>query len=73
MATVSETIQVRGIRCERCMARLGHVLNGHPGLESANATLTGEVRLTYDDSVTSREQLIAEMSRGGFRALDSVA
>ena len=72
MATVSETIQVRGIRCERCMARLGHVLNGHPGLESANATLTGEVRLTYDDSLTSREQLIAEMGRGGFRAQDSV-
>ncbi len=73
MATVSETIQVRGIRCERCMARLGHVLNGHPGLESANATLTGEVRLTYDDSLTSREQLIAEMGRGGFRAQDGVA
>ena len=44
MATVSETIQVRGIRCERCMARLAHVLKDHPGLDSANATLTGEVR-----------------------------
>ena len=67
MATVSETIQVRGIRCERCMARLGHVLNGHPGLESANATLAGDVTLTYDDALTtSRDSLLADMQRGGF-------
>ena len=67
MATVQETVQVRGIRCERCMARLGHVLNGHVGLESANATLTGLVTLTYDDEQTSREALLQDMSRGGFR------
>ena len=47
VATVHETVQVRGIRCERCMARLGHVLKGHDGLESANATLTGEVMLVW--------------------------
>lgn len=70
MATVSETIQVRGIRCERCMARLAHVLKAHPGLESANATLAGQVTLTYDDSATSREALLADMLRGGFRSLD---
>jgi copper chaperone CopZ len=68
MATISETIQVSGIRCERCMARLAHVLNGHVGLESANATLTGQVTLTFDDEQTSREALIGDMRRGGFRA-----
>ncbi len=68
MATVSETIQVRGIRCERCMARLAHVLKGHPGLESANATLSGQVTLTYDDGQTSRDALLVEMKRGGFHA-----
>ncbi len=67
MATISETIRVTGIRCERCMARLGHVLKGHAGLESANATLTGEVTVTYDDAETSREALLADMQRGGFR------
>ncbi len=67
MATVSETIQVTGIRCERCMARLAHVLNGHHGLESANATLTGLVTLTFDDAQTSRDALIGELKRGGFR------
>jgi hypothetical protein len=66
VATVNETIRVRGIRCERCMARLAHVLKGHPGLESANATLTGDVMLTYDDALTTRASLLAEMQRGGF-------
>ena len=67
MTQVTETIQVRGVRCERCMARLGHVLNGHEGLASANATLAGEVTLAWDDEVTSREALLAAMARGGFR------
>src|SRR5580765_7113279 len=48
MATVRETFQVKGIRCERCVARLGHVLKNHGGLESANATLMGEVTLVWD-------------------------
>jgi len=66
MATVRETIEVRGIRCERCMMRLAKVLDGHRGLESANATLTGDVSLVYDDEVTSRDSLLAAMARGGF-------
>ena len=67
MANVRETFQVKGIRCERCMARLGHVLNGHEGLESANATLAGEVTLVWDDEQTSRDALLAALQRGGFR------
>jgi len=73
VATVSETIQVRGIRCERCMARLAHVLKGHPGLESANATLSGQVTLTYDDGQTSREALLGDMKRGGFASQEDAA
>jgi copper chaperone CopZ len=67
MASVQETIQVRGIRCERCLARLAHVLKGQEGLESANATLAGAVTLTYDDEQTTREALLDAMVRGGFR------
>ncbi|HEY4347678.1 MAG TPA: cation transporter [Gaiellaceae bacterium] len=70
MATVTDTVHVRGIRCERCMARLGHVLKGHEGLESANATLTGAVTLVYDDALTTREALLKDMTRGGFREQD---
>jgi copper chaperone CopZ len=66
MATVSETFHVRGIRCERCMARLGHVLKGHEGLESANATLAGDVTLVYDDAQTTRAALVGALARGGF-------
>ena len=39
MATVSDTIQVGGVRCERCVMRLGKVLEGVDGLESANAKI----------------------------------
>jgi copper chaperone CopZ len=67
MATTTETVQVRGIRCERCMARLAKVLDGHEGLESANANFQGQVTLVYDDARTTREALLKDMERGGFR------
>jgi copper chaperone CopZ len=65
----TETIQVSGIRCERCVLRLGHVLEGHEGLEAANANLVGQVTLTWDDERTNREALVAAMQRGGFPEL----
>ena len=43
VATVTETIQVSGIRCERCVMRLAQTLEGTDGLESANANLMGQV------------------------------
>jgi copper chaperone CopZ len=67
MAVVSETIQVSGIRCEKCVMRLGAVLEGHDGLDYANANLMGQVQLTYDDERTSRDALLEQMARGGFR------
>jgi copper chaperone CopZ len=67
MATASETIQVSGIRCERCVSRLAGVLTDHEGLEAANATLMGQVTLVWDDERTSREALLEAMALGGFR------
>ena len=67
MATLSETIQVSGIRCERCVMRLAKTLEGAEGLEAANATLMGQVQLAYDDERTSRDALLALLARGGFR------
>jgi copper chaperone CopZ len=72
VAQVSETIQVSGIRCERCVARLAGVLTDHDGLESANATLMGQVMLVWDDERTSREALLEAMARGGFREIVAV-
>lgn len=64
--TQTETLQVTGIRCERCVARLAGVLTGHGGLEAANANLMGEVTLSWDDELTSRDALLAALARGGF-------
>ena len=65
-----ETLQVSGVRCERCVLRLANVLEGHEGLEAANANLMGQVSLTWDDERTSREALLEALARGGFRPLD---
>ena len=64
-----ETLQVSGVRCERCVMRLAKVLEGHDGLESANANLMGQVSLAWDDERTSREALLAAMAGGGFRPM----
>jgi len=66
MATQTATLQVTGIRCERCVARLAGVLTDHDGLEAANANLMGEVTLTWDDERTTRDNLLAAMAKGGF-------
>ena len=68
MAVQTETIQVTGIRCERCVERLASSLRGHEGLEAANANLMGQVTLSWDDECTDREALLAAMARVGFRA-----
>jgi copper chaperone CopZ len=67
-----ETIQVSGVRCERCVVRLAKALEGHEGLEFANANLMGRVSLAWDDERTSRESLVEAMARGGFRELQVV-
>ncbi len=66
MALQTETLQVTGIRCERCVGRLAGVLRGHEGLEAANANLMGQVTLSWDDEKTDREALLAALARGGF-------
>ena len=70
MAVVTETLQVSGIRCERCVGRLAAALRGHDGIESANANLMGQVVLSWDDERTSRDALVAALERAGFRPLE---
>ena len=73
MALRTETIQVSGIRCERCVGRLAAVLRGQEGLELANANLMGQVVVQYDDEQTSREELLAAMARAGFHPAETPA
>jgi len=65
----TETLQVTGIRCERCVLRLGAALEGHDGLEAANANLMGQVVLSYDERRTTLAALLERMSNAGFRPL----
>jgi len=71
VAIRSETIQVTGIRCERCVNRLAAALRGHDGLEFANANLLGQVTLSWDEELTDREALVGAMAKAGFRPLEA--
>lgn len=68
----TETFQVSGVRCERCVLRLGAALEGHDGIEAANANLIGQVTLTWNDERTSRDALVEAMAKAGFRVLEPV-
>lgn len=72
MATQSDTIQVGGVRCERCVMRLASALDGHDGLESANANLLGQVALAWDDERTSRDAIVERLRKAGFPELAAV-
>ena len=63
----SETLQVTGVRCERCVMRLGSALQKLEGIESANANLMGQVTLAWDEERLAREEIVAALERAGFR------
>jgi len=73
VAIQSETLQVSGIRCERCVMRLGGVLKRLDGIESANANLMGQVMLAYDDALVDRDSIVGAIEAGGFQLLGDLA
>jgi copper chaperone CopZ len=66
VAVQTDTIQVTGVRCERCVMRLGASLQGLEGLEAANANLMGQVTLSWDDERLARKDILEALERGGF-------
>ena len=72
MASATDTFQVSGVRCERCVMRLATALEGQPGLEAAHANLMGEVTLSWDDEITSRTALSAVLAGAGFHERPAV-
>ena len=66
MPTATDTLRVSGVRCERCIGRLAVALQGHEGLESANANLVGDVTLAWDEERTSKTEILAALARAGF-------
>jgi copper chaperone CopZ len=73
MTLVSETLQVSGVRCERCVMRLGGALRRLDGIEAANANLMGEVSLTWDGDRLDRETIVEALARAGFRQVPAAA
>ena len=69
MATQTETIQVSGVRCERCVGGGAGAVPVHEGRAAANANLMGQVVLSWDDEKTSREALVGALAKAGFREL----
>jgi copper chaperone CopZ len=67
MTTVTETLQVSGVRCERCVNRLAAALRDQAGLEYASANLMGELVLRWDEERVSRDELVGALARAGFR------
>ena len=67
MASRSETLEITGIRCERCVMRLGAALQRVDGIESATANLMGQVSLAWDDEQVDRETILDALARAGFR------
>ena len=77
MSVHSETLQVTGVRCERCVMRLGASLEGLDsvlqkldGIESANANLMGQVTLAWDEERLPREEIVAALAKAGFRSME---
>ena len=68
----SETIQLTGVRCERCVHRLAAALQGHEGLALANANLLGELTVAWDDERTTRDALLSALAKAGFREAQPV-
>jgi copper chaperone CopZ len=69
MATQTETLQVAGVRCERCVMRLGAALQPLEGIESANANLMGQLTLSWNDEQIRRDEIVAALNRAGFKPL----
>jgi copper chaperone CopZ len=67
----SETLQVTGVRCERCVLRLGTALQDLDGIESANANLMGQVTLAWDEERLPRDQIVATLAKAGFHPVPS--
>jgi copper chaperone CopZ len=70
VAVRSETLQVTGVRCERCVLRLGNALQQLEGIESANANLMGQVTLAWDEERLPRDQIVAALAKAGFHPME---
>jgi copper chaperone CopZ len=65
MAATTETLEVEGVRCERCVQAIAGALRGVDGLAGASANLMGEVTIAYD-TTDVRDAAVAAIESAGF-------
>ena len=53
--------------------RLGGVLQRLDGIESANASLMGQVDLAYDDALVDRQSILGALEASGFRLVGELS
>jgi copper chaperone CopZ len=65
METVTETLEVEGVRCVQCVQKLGEALGRVEGLAGASANLMGEVTIAYGEP-SARAAAVAAIEAAGF-------
>ena len=66
VSTVTETLHVSGVRCERCAGRPAVAVRGDGAREGADATRLAEVTRAGDHARTSRDEILSALARAGF-------
>jgi copper chaperone CopZ len=67
VAEVAETLQVEGVHCMQCVAKIGGAIGSIDGLTAASANLLGEVSIRYDDAEPdTRRAVVDALAAAGF-------
>jgi len=63
------TLKVNGMTCQGCVRSVTKVLQGVPGVDSAEVSLErGEARVVYDPARAAAAQLRAAIDEAGYEA-----
>jgi copper chaperone CopZ len=63
---IAEVIEVEGVHCPRCIAKIASALTGIEGLHAADANLMGEVNVQLEGP-DAQERVRAALEGAGFR------
>lgn len=64
---MKDNFLIQGMSCAACSARLEKVLSRQDGVSRANVNLSSNrARVSYDENVISRDDILAVISRAGF-------
>ena len=67
----TETIKVKDMFCRQCEARITEALRGLEGVSAVAVSFdTGNVRVTYDKGICSRDRLLAVIEETGYTAAE---